>query len=310
MNFRDDKPAWKEYRNGSMLPALLLVLLLASVAINIYQHYNHRSDEVTYETRMDSVVTQRVSIEKELGLTSTELNKYKGISEKLDSIVNEGNSRIALQEEKIRDLMRAQGSSAALNQKLMKELAELKRLRDEYLERIDQLLTENNDLREKTRKLDSTVAALNTERTTLEKKIAVASVPGTEYITTKSLKRRNNGKYAETSLARKTNRLNICFQVMPSRVAEQGEKTIYIRIITPDNKVIGSRSTGSNSFMEAETNEELLYTVRKVVSYSGQQQEVCAWYEEEGNEHFPAGQFTTEIYVDGYLTTSSQFTLR
>lgn len=309
MSFRDDRPAWKEYRSGSILPAMLLVLLLASVGLNIYQHYNHRSDEVVFETRMDSVITQRVNIEKELSVTSTELNKYKGISEKLDSLVNEGNDRIAKQQEKVRDIMRQQGTSAAMNKKLREELDELKRLRDEYLERIDHLLTENYDLRERTRKLDSTVAALNTERTTLKKKIEVASVPKAEYIIVKSLKRRNSGKYAETSLARKTNRLNICFQLLPNRVAEPGEKTIYIRILTPDNKMIGNRAGGSNSFMEAETNEERLYTIRKVASYNSEQQEICTWYEDD-NMTFPTGQYTIEIYIDGYFTGSSTFTLR
>lgn len=310
MNLRDDRPGWKEYRSGSMLPMVLIVLLFLSVALNIYQHYNHNADEVRYETRMDSVVTQRVNIERELGLTSTELDKYKGISTKLDSLVNEGNLKIAKQEEKIRDLARAQGNSAAMNQKLRKELEELKRLKDEYLERIDQLLTENDELRERTRKLDSTVAALNTQRSSLEKKVAVASVPRAGSIRITTLKKKNNGKYAETSLAKKTNRLNICFNLLENKITEPGEKTVYIRIVTPDDKVIGNRSTGSSSFMEAETNKELLYTIRKVINYNNLEQEVCTFYEEDESMRLPAGQYLTEVYIDGYLVSSYSFTLR
>jgi TolA-binding protein len=310
MELHDNNPGWKEYRRGSLLPAILILLLLGSIAMNIYQHYNHNADEVRYETRMDSVVTQRVNIEKELGLTSGELDKYKGISDNLDSIVNEGNKRIADQEEKIRELVKAQGNSTARNKKLEKELAELKRLKEEYLERIDQLLTENQELKDKTRKLDSTVTALTVQRRSLEKKIAAAAVPRTAEITVKSLKRRNNGKFAETSLAKKANRLNVCFYMLDGKISEPGEKTVFIRIITPDEKVIGNRSTGSNSFMEAETNKELLYTIRKTIDYNNERLEVCTGYEEEKGGQLPAGQYTVEVYIDGYLTSSAAFTLR
>jgi uncharacterized protein YeeX (DUF496 family) len=311
MEPRYTPPRWKEQENGNwMLPALLFVLLLISVGFNIYLYTTRDTMEVRYETRMDSVITQRVNIEKELSYTSTELDKYKGISEKLDSLVNEGNRRIELQEEKIREIMRQQGNSAAANKKLQEELAELKRLKEEYLERIDQLLTENNELREQTRKLDSTVAALNYQRASLEKKVTVASALKAEYVEVKPLKKRNNGKYLETSLARKTNRINICFNVLDNRTAEPGEKTIYVRVIAPDDKVIGNRSMGSSSFMTAETNEELLYTMRKVISYDRNRQEVCTFYEEEEDKQFAAGLYTIEIYVDGYLAASTNYTLR
>jgi predicted nuclease with TOPRIM domain len=224
--------------------------------------------------------------------------------------VDEGNARIGEQEEKIRQLLKESGNSAAANKKLRAELQELKRLRDEYLERIDKLLTENTELRERTRTLDSTVAALKTQRGTLEAKVSIASIPRAEYMNVTALKKRNNGRYSETSLARRTNRIDLCFQLLANRAAEPGEKAVYIRIISPDEKVLGNRSTGSSSFMEAETNEELLYTARKEIDYRYANQEVCLFYEEEEDKTFVPGQYVAEVYVDGYLSGKGVFTLR
>lgn len=310
MDNRYDPRAWKG--DGTwMLPALLLVLLIASVILNIYQYRSHNRTEVRAEMRMDSVITQRVNIEKELSLTSSELDKYKGISAKLDSVVTEGQGRISQQEEKIRNLMRVQGSNTAMTEKLRKELEELKRLKEEYLERIDLLLTENNELREKTRKLDSTVAALNVQRNTLEKRISAASALRAESPEITSLRKKNNGRYSETSLARRTNRLDICFYLPDNRAAEPGERSVYVRILSPENKVIGNRSMGSSSFMTPETNEELLYTVRKVINYNNERQQVCTFYEEEEEaKSFPPGQYSIEIYVEGYLASTTNYTLR
>lgn len=293
-----------------MLPALLVLLLIASVILNIYQYRTHNRMEVRSEMRMDSVITQRVNIEKELSITSSELDKYKGISAKLDSVVTEGQGRISQQEEKIRNMMRVQGSNSAMTEKLRRELEELKRLKEEYLERIDNLLTENNELREKTRKLDSTVAALSVQRTTLEKRISAASALKAESPEVTSLRRKNNGRYSETALARRTNRLDICFYLPDNRAAEPGERSVYVRILSPENKVIGNRSMGSSSFMTPGTNEELLYTVRKVIDYNNKRQQVCTFYEEEEAKSFPPGQYSIEIYVDGYLASTTSYTLR
>ena len=58
--------------------ALWIILLAISVILNIYQWRNHATTINSYEQKVDTLVVERVNVEKELSDTKTELNKYQG----------------------------------------------------------------------------------------------------------------------------------------------------------------------------------------------------------------------------------------
>jgi chromosome segregation ATPase len=120
-----------------------IVLLIISALINIYQWVNRNTVVTAFEQKVDTLVVERVNIEKELDDTRTELEKYRGISSNLDSLLDEANSKISLQEKQISDIKRNSKSTSEQAAKLKVQLANLQMLRDEYLTRVDSLLTEN-----------------------------------------------------------------------------------------------------------------------------------------------------------------------
>lgn len=285
---------------------LWIVLFLLSAVMNIYQWRNHTTTINNYEQRVDTLVVERVNVEKELADTKSELEKYRGISANLDSLLNEANAQIDAQAAKIKNITRSEKNSAELNRKLQAQLKDLEGLRDEYLGRIDSLLMANKQLQGEKEQLTSNVETLSKN---LETTTATASVLKTEYITVKSYKRKDSGKYVETAMAKRTHKLNVCFDILDNKITKPGDKTVYLKITEPGGKPIGNRSTGSSTFTTA-SGEEVMYAATSTVSYTGAKQNLCMSYEEQTDKMFPAGTYLIEIYVDGTLSGAGSYTLR
>jgi DNA repair exonuclease SbcCD ATPase subunit len=285
---------------------LWIVLFLLSAVMNIYQWRNHTTTINTYEQKVDTLVVERVNVEKELSDTKAELEKYRGISANLDSLLNEAQAKIEEQAKKIKDINSREKNMAALNTKLKQQLADLQMLRDEYLGRIDSLLMANKQLVTEKEQLTSNVESLSKN---LETTVATASVLKTEYIKVQSFKRKSSGKFVETAMAKRTHKLSVCFDVLDNKIAKQGDKTVYLKITEPGGKSVGNRSTGSNSF-KTSAGEEIMYAATTTINYTGAKQNVCMNYEEQQDKMFPPGTYLIEVYIDGNLSGAGSYTLR
>jgi hypothetical protein len=287
-------------------PTLWILLLVASVILNIYQWRNNSTTINTFESRVDTLVVERVNIEKELSEARTELNKYQGISSNLDSLLKDANAQLTDYEKKVKEISRTAKNSAELNRKMKEQLANLQGLRDEYLTRIDSLLTTNRQLREEKQQLTGTVETLSKN---LETTISTASVLKAEYFKVNTFQRRSGGKYKPSSLAKRTHKMEVCFDILGNSIAKQGDREVYLKITEPGGKVIGSRAEGSSTAQLA-GGEETLYTTNTSLSYSGTKQNVCIPYEEQADKMFPSGTYLIEVYVDGHLAGASSYVLR
>ncbi len=286
---------------------LLLLLLLGSIAVNVYQWKTHTTTVVVYDNAIDSMINVRVEIEKELATTGVELEKYRGMSAQLDSLLNDANGQIAEQEKKIRKLIANEKNAKSLNKQLEKKLEELRKLRDEYLEQIDQLITENKELKAKNEELNTTVTNLSEDKKSLQKTVATASQLKAEYIKVSTYKKRNSGKYVESSIAKRTNKIDVCLTVMDNKVAQTGERMLHVIIKEPTGKVLAGFSKAT--FNEAETGKELAASASMKITYTGEKQDVCLNYESD-ERVLSSGNYNIEIYIDGTMVATSSYFLK
>jgi chromosome segregation ATPase len=249
---------------------------------------------------------ERVNVEKELTDTKNELEKYRGISSNLDSLLDEANAKIDAQAKKIKTLNAQEKNLTELNAKMKEQLADLQALRDDYLNRIDSLLTVSKQLKAEKEELASN---LKTVSKNLETTVGTASLLKAEYFKTDSYKRKNSGKFVETNIAKRTNKLQVCFDILDNKIAKAGERTVYLKIAEPGGKVMGNRAEGSNS-IKLTTGEEVLYTASATVEYTNTKQNVCLNYEEQNDKMFPSGTYILEAYIDGNLAGSSSYVLK
>jgi myosin heavy subunit len=284
----------------------ILILLILSLAGNVFQWFTSSSKISGLETKNEELVTARVDIEKELDATREELNKFRGDNQRIDSLLLEANNKLDEQEARIQELTKREKNLANLNQQLKKELDELKKLRSQYLEKIDELLVENEKLKKEKEELTSTVETISRN---LENTVSVASVLKSEYVKVKSYKKRGNNKYSETAMAKRTNKLEACFTVLDNKIAKPGEKTVYMRIVEPGGKTMGNRGEGSNVFTLAGSKEQVLYTTSTKINYDNNRQDLCmSW--EESERIFTPGTYLIEIYIDGSLSIAASYVLK
>jgi DNA repair exonuclease SbcCD ATPase subunit len=283
-----------------------IILLALSAILNIYQWQDKNTVVAELETRNDSLMTAKMDIEKELGETYQELNQYKGINERLDSLLAEANGNIEQQRSRIEQLLKNEKNSAALNKKLRAELEDLKKLRDEYLDKIDKLLVENEQLKAQNQELASTVESLSKN---LESTVNQAAVLKSEYVRVKAFRKRGSTKYSETAMAKKTNKLEVCFSILDNKFAKAGEKNVYLRVVEPGGKTMGNRSSGSSTFTIAGTQEEVQYTSTTTMNYNNERQDLCLNWEEAERVYAP-GTYVIEIYVDGSLSAATSYVLK
>lgn len=285
---------------------LWLILFLLSAGLNVYLWMHQGSQITTLETRVDTMSADSLNMENEIEQAKSEIEKYRGMSANLDSLLNEANLKIDEQAKKMK-------SVAGQRDKLKKQLAELQALRDEYLARIDSLIAANdslkaanNDLTVEKQNLTYNVASLSKN---LESTVATASVLKAEYIKVTMFKRRDNGKYVITPIARRTHKMEVCFDVMDNKIAKPGSKTIYLKITEPGGKTIGNRSTGSGSF-NTSSGEEVLYTATTTIDYTGAKANVCLSHEEKEDKKFSPGTYLIEVYIDGVLSGAGSAVLK
>jgi hypothetical protein len=295
-----------EQKQKSRSNKSLIVALLASFAFNIYQWSDSNKMEDIYNVRVDSLITSRVDVEKILTDTYTELNQYKSINLQLDSLLTEANNKIDRQKEKINHLIEQSGTQGELTDDLQEELNKLKMLKNDYIEKIDLLLVENEQLKKDKNDLTGTVAILMKN---LEETVTTASVLKSEYFRTTAYKKRPGEKYAVTMMSRRTNKLETCFTLLENAIAKPGKKTVYMRIVEPGGKILGNRSEGSSTFRKSGDNEDLLFTSSKEIDYNNQRINMCLDWEEKDNS-FVNGIYLLEVYVDGTLSGAGSIALR
>ncbi|MBL0103250.1 MAG: hypothetical protein IPP51_05530 [Bacteroidetes bacterium] len=291
---------------GKNKSTIWIVLLLLSAVLNIYQWRNHETTVNNYDQRVDTLIVERVNVEKELSDTKSELEKYRGISANLDSLLNEAQAKIDEQGKKIRNLGSSEKNLKLLNEKMKQQLADLQLLRDEYLGRIDSLLMANKQLVAEKEELTGQKEEL---KKNLETTTATASVLKAEYFKVQSFKRKGNGKFVETALAKRTHKLSVCFDVLDNKIAKTGEKAVYMKITEPGGKAVGNKSTGSSSFRTS-GGEEVMYAAMKNIDFTGAKQNVCMDYEEQQDKMFPPGTYMLEVYIDGNLAGAGTCVLR
>jgi len=284
---------------------ILLLLLLGSIGINVFQYSQHSDAVVAHVSEMDSLNTVKLEVERELESTSLELDKYKGIASNLDSLLGNANDALKMQEQKIRDIISKEKNLGMLNSKLKIELEILKNLKDEYLEKIDSLMVENGALKAQNAQLANAVTGLNKDKQGLEKTVETASLLNVEYIKVTAYKKKNSGKLVESNMAKRTNKIDVCFTIMDNKVRPQGEVIAYLRILSPDGKPL----PGMNKGVVKINGEELECTSNLKVNYKNEKQNVCLAY--DGMErNLESGTYSIEVYIDNNEVHKSNFILK
>ncbi|MDE6120534.1 MAG: hypothetical protein K2F63_01945 [Muribaculaceae bacterium] len=227
-----------------------------------------------------------------------------------DSVKRELNDKYEaarLQVEKLQQELKSQkNKSAAEIQKLRGEIDTLRALLRHYVEEIDRLNKENQELRnenaevkEQNKRLSSQVSETTrrnevlAERMTLAEKLNVTGLSLTPL----------NKKGKKEKKVSKAVQLMATFTIPQNNSTPVGEKTIYMRIVSPSGQLLGQGGTfpfeGGN----------VPYSAKKTIEYSGEEMGGVTIYWDV-NTALTAGDYTVELFADNFRLVSRQFNLK
>ena len=283
---------------------LLALLLLGSVGGNIYQYLNTKEiivEKENIQTVADTMSQRKTELEVEVMKITDELNQFQGRNEQLDSLLAEANEKIEQQKRQIAGLI----DSKQDHQILQARYEDLRRLKDEYLRQIDQLLAENKELRYQNTELSVKVDKLNEKNTALNQQVEIASALKVQNIRLTPYKVRSSGKQVEVDKASKADRIHIAFTIIPNKLSASGDKIAYVRIINPEGFVVADFSQTTRVFTTRE-GKEMPYSRLVKFEYNGESTKAELNWEQE---IFSKGEYSFEIYIDGDYAGGSQIVL-
>lgn len=147
---------------------------------------------------------------------------------------------------------------------------------------------------------------LNTENRDLKKNVAVGSMLALSKIDVSTFKVKGAGKEKESNSASSVDRVKACFTVAKNTIAPKGERMVYMRVTTPDLKVLAFQGEDKNSF--SFNGQPLIYSAKQAVFYENDIVESCINMDRDAD--FVKGEYTVELFTEGYKLGEAKFTLK
>lgn len=300
------KPIEPKKSNKTVIIIALLLIVVIIQSIKIYFDRQENTE----------ITQQKVNVEEDLAGTLVRLKEIQvELDQKIDEIKKLGGDVAELQKAKAEvdaQLRRNVGKSA----KAIKELKdrvegyeELLKLKDEEIEKLKsvnkELFSENRQLKTQKNVLNDSINRLATTTDQLASKVAIASQLKAENLSIKAVN--SNGKERESPFKNKQlEKLKVEFNLADNKVAPIEGKKILIRVMDENGQIIFDVAKGSGTFMLS--NKEEFYTAVQEILFDNTRQKLTFYYE-KGSD-YPSGNYSIEIYADGYLMGGAQFVIK
>ena len=231
------------------------------------------------------------------------LEEYSGLGDQLqvqDSIIKQ-------QISDIRGLLRKENDLKLAREKIDR----LKEIAKRYIADIDSLLVLNQKL---TKQKDSVIRVnkdinwknykLNKQNIELEKKVSEGSILEISDLNVTTFRYRKSGRLVETSSAKKTQIIQVCFLVLQNTIAKKEIKNYYLQIIDPNSNVISSNDT----IKYGVDSTTFLFTKKDSLFYDNSEQSICLDWQRINI--LQEGIYKVHLYVDERLSAKTAFRLK
>lgn len=203
------------------------------------------------------------------------------------------------------ELKNQKNKSAAEIAKLKDEISTLRALLKHYVEEINRLnkenealRTENTEIKQQNQRLTNQVTETSRQNEQLSQRMTLAEKLNVTGLSLTALnKKGKNEKKVE-----KAKQLMVTFTIPQNNSTPVGEKTIYLRLVSPSGQLLGG--AGSFSFEGA----NVPCTARKVIEYAGEEIAGIHIYWDVNTALTP-GEYTVELFADNYRLISRRFQL-
>lgn len=326
----DDTQKPKKKRFQLLGWIFLLLLIPSCIFIGIWVSPMFYPPKPIAEKKMDLGEIQMESDSLYRALQA-ELVFYKSQSDSLYPEIDAREEELDKQYIRLQNLIsqakQDKSSNREIEQKMQEMRVELSRLRqfvdDQTLDLAEmrrennKLLVEKKELTEKyeMEKTDKERLAdenqkLEDQKDELAQKVDRASVLQIVNVSAVGAKLSSKGIDKEADIAKKTEFIKICFDVVRNDVARAGINKFYITITDPSGWPIFSESRGSGKIANVERGTEEYFTTMKSFNYNPDFKELCLTWSQDPQKPFTKGVYQIDVYNQGYKVGSTSLTLK
>ena len=297
-----EKKETKEVNKLSLLIVVVIVLLLGIAGAGYYIY--HQKQQMGY--LMESFNLEKEALEDEYNELSLQYEGYK-FSVGNDSLIALLSTEQAKVQRLLEELRTVKATNAKEISRLKKELATLRKIMRNYVQQIDSLNRENEQLKvekkeavQKYQQATSQAATLKKEKEKLTERVTLASRLDATDIQVTPVNAR--GKLAKR--IKNMQQFVLTFKIAKNITAPVGEKTVYVRLMKPDDDILMKNRSNVFPF----EGKEIGYSMKKLIEYEGEEVAVTMYWDIE--EFLSAGTYRVDIFADGNLIGRSNFTLK
>ena len=292
----------KKSNVGVLYGVLGLLVVVLAVAVYLLldtrKNLNVVSSDLAEKTEYFRI--ERDSLEGEL----------RGIYFQYDSLETD-NLEIQIemqqQQQKIDKLISIQADDAYKIKMYKREMETIRSVLRSYIVQIDslnmqnqELLAANKQLRNRERRLTTEKEQLEKDKTQLEEIKDLATTLQASDINLAMLNKRDK----ETSRIRTVVKVRIDFTLRANKVTTPGEKNIYLRILRPDQVLLGSPEMDMLEY----NGEQIPASASRIITYENEDLPVSIFWTNDG-EIVP-GEHIVELYAEGKIIEASSFVLK
>jgi regulator of replication initiation timing len=294
----------KSYTAGIVIVLLLIIIVIESV--KIYLDYKDKVEiteqKANIEEELASTMQRLTEIKTELDQKIVEIGKLGGDIKELEKVKAEVDAQLK------RNTARSAKEIKQLKDKV-EGYTELLKVKDDEIEQLKsvnkELFTENKTLKTKQNKLGDSINRLTKNKDELASKVAIASQLKAENVKVTALN--SKGKERPSPFKnRQLEKIKVEFNLAENKVAPVEGKKILVRVIDENGQVIFDVAKGSGTFML--NGKEEFYTSSQDILFDNTKQKLSFLYEK--GSAYAAGDYTIDIYADGYAIGKAVFTVK
>ena len=286
---------------------LIPIIAVAVLLIGALVYLGVRLSQATQanEEMVQLFELEKVEMENEYSTFATQYDEMQILISN-DSLVAQLEREKLRTQQLLEELRATKASNAAEIARLKKELKTVRAVMRSYVMQIDslnqanaKLAKENKRVRTQYAEATKRVEVLQEEAKNLSDKVTLAAQLDATNIRIEP--RNKRGK--ETNSVKSVIKFAIDFTIVKNITAPTGERTIYVRIAKPDGTVLTKSASHTFSY----ENTKLEYSIKKIIEYTGEEQNVTVYWDVE--EFLNPGEYTVYLFSDGVMIGERCFVL-
>jgi myosin heavy subunit len=295
----------------TVLTGVLLVSLLGTWGYIIYDKNKVKETVQQKDALITATSAEKDDLQRDLDDATNKYDMLKTDNAKKDSSITAKDREIAEKKSRIQSLLSNAGATksdlaqakrliASLNNDIEGYKAQVEQLKGENLVLAQEKATVTEERDRVVRDYDSAKVKLTQREMDVKQKDDVIDVGSTLRASNFGIEPLKDvrGKEKTTKFAKKVDKLRITFDLDENRIAQSGNKDIYICITAPDGTPVAVEAAGSGKFNTREGQEKLYTKKLDVIYVQGQRQTVNFDWKQETN--FSKGDYKIEVYHNGF----------